>query len=563
MIRWFSPPRAALLVLSLLSACAASGVDPTPEAAARTAASAYLEARFAASQGALALSAADFLRAYRADPSDAALHEQAFLAALLAGRPDVVNLAPGLPKNQAAQLVLVNDDARQGHWDAAIQRLRTVPQQGVTQILVPLLLAWCEQGEGQTDAALATLQPMMQEKRTQALATLHAAMIADLAGRAETADRDYATAAASFGPASLELARTFASWDARRGRRQEALGVLAGLGSNGEMGLAQPGLVRDIAKPVIRSATDGMAAAYRFTALAVRQQNNGGFTLVLLRLALQADPDDTMSRFAMSEIDAANHQPALALAALDPIPKSDPLYDAAQLRRALFMTALDNNQGALDIVQRLVSAYPTLPGPATIEGDILRDEKHYPEAVKAYDVAVSRTTDPGPGSWILFFDRGIAYDRSGQWPKAEADFRHALQLSPNQPSVLNYLGYSLADQGRDLPEARRMIERALAAQPNDGAIIDSLGWVTLKQGDVGGAVRYLERAVELEPEDPTINGHLGDAYLAAGRRLEAAFQWQRALDLKPDPEDAVKLREKLAKDEEAMRAAAAPAKAVR
>jgi tetratricopeptide (TPR) repeat protein len=557
MIRWFSPPRLALLVLSLLSACAAAGAGQTSEDLSRTAASAFLQGRFAASQGALALSAADFQRAYQADPSNGTLHEQAFLAALLADRPEAVTLARGLPKNQAAQLVLVDDDARQGHWDNAIKRLQAIPQQGVTQVLVPLLLAWCQQGAGQTDAALATLRPLIQEQRTQALGTLHAAMIQDLAGRKSDADRSYATAAAAFGAPSLELARIFASWDARDGRQQEALGVIGGLGNQGEMGLAQAQLTRDVAKPVIRNATDGMAAAYRFVALAVRQQNNGSFSVLLLRLAIDANPDDTMARLAMSEIYAANRQPLLALAVLDPVAKSDPLYDAVQLRRALFMTALGNNDGALEIMRRLVDAYPALAEPAVAEGDILRSQKQYAEAVKAYNVAVARSKDPGPATWVLFFNRGIAYDRSGDWTKAEADLRHALQLSPNQPAVLNYLGYSLADQGRDLPEARQMIEKALAASPNDGAIVDSLGWVTLKQGDVGGAVRYLERAVELTPEDPTVNGHLGDAYLAAGRKLEAAFQWQRALDLKPEPDDAAKLREKLAKDEEAMRAATA------
>lgn len=512
----------------------------------------------------LALSAADFLRAYQADPTNLALHEQAFLAALLAGRRDVATLAEGLANNRAADLVLVNEAARQGHWEVAIKRLETMPRQGVTKILAPLLLAWCQQGAGQTDAALATLLPLMQQRQTQGLATLHAAMIDDLAGRTDQAGRYYASAAASFGSGGLEFARLFASWDARRGRQQEALGVLAGLGSQGEMGLAQPRLIQAVAQRVIRRATDGMAAAYRLSALAVRQQNHGSSALVLLRLALEVQPDDTTARLAMSGIYGSNQQPMQALAVLDPVGTSDPLYDAVQLRRALYMVAMNNNQGALAIVDRLVHAFPHQVEPAMVAGDILRAEKRFPEAVKAYDIAVARNRDPGPGSWILFFDRGIAYDRSHQWPLAEADFRHALKLSPNQPAVLNYLGYSLADQGRDLPQARRMIEQALAAQPNDGAIVDSLGWVTLKQGDVTGAVRYLERAAELDPEDPTINGHLGDAYLAAGRRLEAAFQWQRALDLKPDPAEAAKLRAKLTKDEQVLRSTGAAAgKAVR
>jgi Flp pilus assembly protein TadD len=140
---------------------------------------------------------------------------------------------------------------------------------------------------------------------------------------------------------------------------------------------------------------------------------------------------------------------------------------------------------------------------------------------------------------------GIAEERAHQWPKAEADFLHALQLSPDEPFVLNYLGYSWTEQGTHLAEARRMIERAAAARPNDGAIIDSLGWVALREGDTARAVSDLEKATELQPEDPTINGHLGDAYWAAGRKLEALYQWRRALTLNPEPEDVPKLEAKL------------------
>lgn len=561
MTGWFSPRRSVLLVVSLLSACAATSAAPPSQTEPRVAISAYLQGQFAASQGALDMAAAQFLRAHNADPTDVSLHDQAFIAALLAGRANAASLAAGLPTNQVALLTLVNDAVLEGRWAQAVKRAEALPDQNITRVLKPFLLAWAQQGAGDTNAALAALRPLTQQRATQALATLNMAMIDDLAGRKDQADRNYATAAAAFGPASLDLARTFASWDARQGRRDEALGVLAGLGNNGEMGLAQPGLVREVAKPVIRNAADGIAAVYRFTALAVRQQNHGSTSLVLLRLALNVRPDDTMSRLALSEIYGANGQAALALAALDNVPKSDPLYDAVQLRRALYMVALHNSRDALVIMRGLVTSFPKLAEPAVVLGDTLRAEKNFPEAVKAYDLAIARTPNPGPDAWILFFDRGIALDRSGHWSEAEKDFRNALKLSPNQPDVLNYLGYSLADQGRDLPEARRMIEKALAGMPNDGAIIDSLGWVTLKQGDVTGAVRYLEHAVSLMPEDPTINGHLGDAYLAAGRRLEAAFQWQRALDLNPSPKEAEVLRKKLANDEKALREAAVPAKA--
>jgi Flp pilus assembly protein TadD len=175
------------------------------------------------------------------------------------------------------------------------------------------------------------------------------------------------------------------------------------------------------------------------------------------------------------------------------------------------------------------------------------NDGRYADATATFTRAIARVPQPGRSNWVLFYQRGTAYDRAHDWPRAEADFLHALALSPDQPYVLNYLGYAWAEQGRNLTRAREMIERAVVLRPNDGAIMDSLGWVLLLQGDREGAIRWLERAVELTPEDSTANGHLGDAYDAAGRRLEAQTQWRRALILNPEPQDAAKLQAKLAR----------------
>src|SRR5262249_46327690 len=183
--------------------------------------------------------------------------------------------------------------------------------------------------------------------------------------------------------------------------------------------------------------------------------------------------------------------------------------------------------------------------PPMREGDLLRGKQRFTDAVAAYDRAIGRIKSPGAADWLAYYDRGICYERSRQWGKAEADFKRALSLAPDQPFVLNYLGYSWADMGQNLAQARDMIEKAVQRRPNDGAIIDSLGWVMLRQGQVKEAVTTLERAVELEPQDPSINGHLGDAYWAAGRKLEATYQWRRALTFHPEPGDAAKLEAKL------------------
>jgi Flp pilus assembly protein TadD len=248
-----------------------------------------------------------------------------------------------------------------------------------------------------------------------------------------------------------------------------------------------------------------------------------------------------------AQIDEQAHRTQAALATLQGVAIDDPLAPLAELRRAALLQRLGRPEEALAVLDRLATSVPDQPAPWIMRGAILRGEHRAAESVSAYGEAIARVKQPGRSDWSLFFERGIAEEQGGSWPAAEADFDRALALWPDQPSVLNYLGYSWTEQGRNLPRARQMIERAASLQPNDGAILDSLGWIMLRQGDVTGAVRNLERAVELEPEDATINGHLGDAYLAAKRKQEATFQWRRALTLNPDPDEknriATRLRE--------------------
>jgi Flp pilus assembly protein TadD len=158
---------------------------------------------------------------------------------------------------------------------------------------------------------------------------------------------------------------------------------------------------------------------------------------------------------------------------------------------------------------------------------------------------VALGTSFGKKQWSLLYFRGISYERAGAWEKAESDFRKALEFEPEQPQVLNYLGYSLIDKGKNLSEALEMVKKAVELRPNDGYIVDSLGWAYYRLGDYEEAVKQLERAVELRPEDPVINDHFGDALWRVGRRLEAKFQWQHAKDNKPEPKDLVTIERKI------------------
>jgi tetratricopeptide (TPR) repeat protein len=540
--------RAVLLTLSLLSACAAADPTASIDHTSLTQGSAgnFLAGRFALSHGDFDTAADDLLRALAADPDDSELLLQTFIACLNAGKPEALQLARRLPTSQVAQMLLANAAARSGDWRQAVAGFRAVPRTGVMQLLQPLLLAWASQGAGDTDQALATLRPFMDNPRLRAIISLHAGMIADLAGRTTEADAFYQQAA-ELADQSPRTALILASWQARTGHVAQAEGILNHMVANvPEAEIALPALMASLDRRPINRPAEGMAEAYATFAAALRTQETGEFAMVMCRLALDVDPHSATTQLLAADIQANAKHYDTALALIDEAAqKPDPIQPLVRLRRAAVSDQMGRADEAIREVERIGRDYPDSSLPDMELGDLLRAKMRFGDAVTAYDRVIGRIRQPSPGDWIVYYSRGIAFERTGQWTRAEADFNHALELSPDQPSVLNYLGYAWADMGRNLDRARDMIQRAAARRPNDGAITDSLGWVNFRQGNVNEATKLLERAVGLEPEDPTITEHLGDAYWAAGRKIEAQYQWRRALTLNPAPDDAAKLQAKI------------------
>jgi tetratricopeptide (TPR) repeat protein len=543
----------SLLTLSLLSACAAA--DPLASGSPAAQPGHYvpsgvfgdfLEGRFASSQSDPNSATNAFLKALSANPGDPELLQLAFIASVMSGRSEAVQLAHQLPDNPVAQLLLADQDARSGNWAAAEQRFQALPRQGLTQLLQPLLVAWAQAGAGKTDAALATLQPFVAGQRFRGIFALHAAMIADLGGKQPEAAQLYATAQAEMPQMNLRLAQILASWQARTGHPAAAQRTLAALADGSpDMTIAVPALEATSATRPVARATEGMAEAYLALGGALRAQDSHEYAMLMLRLALDLRPGLTAAQLLAADLLSNDQHPEAAMQLLASVPNNDPLSAVIRMRRIDILVQTGRTDDAIRALDRVAADYPDSPLPPIQRGDILRSKERYPEAIAAYTTGIAKIRQPGVEDWPVFYDRGIAYEQSHQWHKAEADFRHALQLAPDQPYVLNYLGYSWADMGEHLAEAQQMIQKAAERRPNDGAITDSLGWVMLREGNVGDSVQLLERAVELEPEDATINGHLGDAYAAAGRTLEAHYQWRRALTLNPGPEDTAKLEAKL------------------
>ena len=514
---------------------------------------------------AVALQATDYdyaaehmLRALGADPRNRLLREQAFLAASLAGRPEAPMLASGLANNTAADLVTGNAAVMAGHWSDAQRLYGAIPvDRSLGDLLRPVLVAWSQFGAGHADAALQTLAPAIAGNRLPGFYALQAALLADADGRPADASADYHLAQEASPGLNLSLARLLASFEARSGHTDDARALVHALvASVPTLAVSEAGIDASLLTRPVTDARQGIAHAYLSAAALMTAQEEseprdngedphegqGTSALLLLRFAAALDPAWGEIRLVMSDVEESLHNNQAALDALAPVRPTDSLHALAQLRRAELDTVLGRDAEAHRVYGDLVGAFPGQAEPAREDGELLNDEHRYADAADRLSLAIADTKNPGGDDWSLFFDRAVAYDRSHQWPRAEADLRHALLLSPDQPFVLNYLGYSYAEQNRNLEEARHMLERALAQKPHDGAFLDSLGWIILKQKHVAEAIAQLQEAAELTPEDPTVNYHLGVAYWEAGRRVEAENQWRRSLILNPDADDLPKIQ---------------------
>ena len=289
----------------------------------------------------------------------------------------------------------------------------------------------------------------------------------------------------------------------------------------------------------------GMAEVFFSLSRALGTEAGTNLPLVYARAAHAVDPDHVEAVLLAGDILSEAGQYGMAVDAYELVPRRSPLFVDAEIGRSEALYQLGNVDAAIEVLRALSRDYSDLATVHTALGDVLRREDRFEAAAAAYTNAVTRIDRDQARHWFLFYSRGISYERSDQWEEAEADFRHALTLAPDQPNVLNYLGYSLVEQNRNLDEALGMIQRAVAARPTSGYIVDSLGWVFYRLGRYEEAVAPMERAVELEPNDSIVNDHLGDVYWMVGRYREAEFQWSRALSFDAEPAEAERIRAKL------------------
>ena len=511
---------------------------------AQTESGAYLAARQAARNSDFESAVQYFTRALVQDPDNPNLMESVTASQLALGQIDqalpVAEIMEDLGlKSQVAHMVVVANLISAGDYDALLARETDVD--GIGPLVDGLVKGWAYMGVGSVAKALEQFDAVADESGLRGFALYHKAMALAMVGDFEGADAIFVQEEGRLTTMSRRAALARAQILSQLGRNEDALEMLA----DTFPGVFDPG-VTSVADRLaagemlpfdhITSVPDGMAEVFFLIGAALSGEASGDYALIYARLAGFLRPDHIDSLLLSAEILDSLGQYDLAVETYKQVPQSSPDRHAAELGRAEALRRAAKPDAAIEVLDRLAQDFPNLPRVHSALGDLQRQEENYLAAVKAYDQALAFTEEDAQGRWFLFYARGISHERLDQWDRAEADFRAALALKPDQPQVLNYLGYSLVEKQANLDEALEMIERAVAARPDSGYIVDSLGWVLFRLGRYDEAVGHMEQAVELMAVDPVVNDHLGDVYWSVGRLREAEFQWKRALSF-VDPED--------------------------
>lgn len=498
----------------------------------------YLAAKFASQQADFAAASRYYAAVLRADPDNLDILERGTVARFsmgdLSGAADLARRIEVAGRtSQIGQLVLLIDAGVQGRFLEISDRIAN--DRGAGPLSDSLLLGWAFLAQGDSARALAQFDEAARTSQMTGLALYNRGLALTMLGEYDAAAAALADARLqSFGETRhgvIALAKALGLG----GRADEALALLRNSFSDPQSDPQLRPMIRaletgaPVRLTIAQSPQDGLAKVFYAIAQILARDSGDAFTLLYARAATLLRPDHWEAHLLTAQLLSGLEQYALAQKAYALVPADSALFIDAQAGLSDVLSQTGQMEAAIATQRDLAELHPDFAEIHANLGDLLRRDDRFAEAEAAYDRALALRAPDDTTIWSLLFARAVARERQGNWSAAEADFRAALALNPEQPQVLNYLGYSLIIRGEKLREALDMIERAVAVRPNSGYIVDSLGWALFQLGDYDAAVIHLERAAELMPIDPVVNDHLGDALWAVGRVVEARFHWRRAL----------------------------------
>jgi len=534
-------------------------------------AGAYLAARIAETDNDLNSAIAYYDRALAFDPDNRGLKQSLMLALISTGHferalehaeslRDVPEVA------RFSRLALAVDALREEDFAAALDLLELPLQSDLDRLITGVATAWALAGQGDGEAALAQLDEMSGPEWYGVFISYHAGLIAEWTGMDEEAMAAYEAtaenvAAGSAAPETfLRALEAKARFQHRSGDSEAALETVD-LAGEFVAGRIQFDVLRERIEdgeeisPLVDGVTEGVSEILLNLASALNRGGGESFVRLYLQYALALHPESDGVLMQLASAAEQQREPEQAIEFYTRVPETSALHRLARMQKGLNLADLDRHAEAEEMLKAILEEDPDDVRAYLALGGVYHSQENYQAGADLYERAVARIEEPRPEHWNIFYQRGIAYERLKEWERAEPNFKQALELYPDHPQVLNYLGYSWVDMNMNLEEGLDLIKRAVELRPSDGYIVDSLGWAYYRLERYEDAVRELERAVSLMPYDPILNDHLGDAYWRVGRRLEATYQWRHARDLEPEADLLEEIKEKLAnglpdKDEE-------------
>ena len=520
----------------------------------------YLSSQFARTKGDLEKAVSYLRRAHKGDPKNASITGQLQALLLLSGQVhEAIKLAETVPvagdETSLATMLLTIKHYKKGELAQARAVLDQAAKANSNQLWIPLVAAWIDIERQQFSQPLKLEHLNIDAARSAALVNYHLALINGRAGFIDAAAENFRQAIPDVKSPPARIMGMLQKFYQASNAPAALKPVIAAAVVEADDVAASS---EDIA--ALFTPADGIAEIL-FTMGNVAQAAGASQDAVIyLHLTHYLKPEFPMVLLSLGEVYHELKQHEMSQQFYAAVKPKSLLYTKSQLRLISSLNHVGKTKEAFAELEKAIKAHPQHYEFFVAKGDLLRAQGKFLEAVDVYSQAL-KTGENEREKWMVYFARGVCFERLGQWQAAEGDLQKALSLKANQPDVLNYLGYSLLTRNERLEEAKAMIEKAVKAKPNDPQIIDSMGWALYALQQYEDAAAYLERALELLPGDPTINDHLGDVYWKLGRKTEARYQWERALTFEPESAEAARIQEKLKHGVSASDTAIIPSKA--
>ena len=457
-------------------------------------------------------------------------------------------------KGNFIHFVVMTDELNKGNYDKALESLENIKDKAYQESILPLFESWIYAGSGKPEEALAAMDKLKKDKSLVSLYYMHSGMLNDYLGNKEEAAKAFDTVVNN---ENLELSyrslQIISNFYIRSGRKNEAAELVKKYYDKNFQARMLFELYQNIQNADLKATAKmidtpqkGEAEAL-FNIGTIFRGYQSDISQIFTALALYLNPQHDVALISMADLLENSQRYDEAIAKYNQISPQSPVYFMAQLKVASIYMVKKDNQKALKKLENLLEQYPDDYQILFNLGEVNRVMNQQKDAIKYYNKALKVAPKAIKKDWTVYYALGMAYERNGQWKKAEEVLQKALEVSNRHPFVLNYLGYSWLQHNENSNEALYMIFEAYRQNPEDGHIMDSLGWALYRMGKYEDAIKVLERAAEYLPGNAIVCDHLGDAYWLVGRKDEARFQWQHALTLKEDAEELNKevIRQKI------------------